>query len=127
MKLVDKMHRDNSIRTSLQEKERVKILKLKTRTTRDTAKSVPAINRAEALVVLAKLIEYRDHWNMIDGFTVNWDDTSAVKWCISMNGKTMTRSYSYTNPTFLYFGNQETRDHFFHTYRELIDLVKLLY
>ncbi|WP_157278287.1 hypothetical protein [Olivibacter sitiensis] len=91
-----------------------------------TDQPIPSNKRAEALLALAKLVEYRDHFNKLDGFKVDWNNPKVTKWCITIDGRKVN-TFLPTNRYFLYFGNKITRDQFYDTFHELISQVQILY
>lgn len=87
------------------------------------------VKRAEALIALARLIEYRDSWNRTDGFTRE-SKQHLFSWSIDVNRYTIMLSCHpepRENRSLLYFGNQITRDKFYETFRDTIESLRVLF
>lgn len=107
--------------------DRTKILRLDA--FRNRNESQPSCNqRAKALATLAVLVEYRDTWNAADGYHSgyyhHWPDT---KWCIEIDRENVNLSSSTNGHGILYFASRDTRDRFYNTFHQQINMLRLLF
>ena len=82
--------------------------------------------RTEAFLALLALVEFRDAWNKVDDFVVDWSDPHQYKHTIEVSRSGLIHNICSTTHRVLHFGSSETRDLFLSTFRDLIETAKEL-
>jgi len=84
-------------------------------------------SRAKAFLALMQLVEYRDAWNEIDGFVVDWDSGyNQDKYIFKVVCNELEKYTAHKIQSALYFGSEETRDKFMEQFSDLIEEAKEL-
>lgn len=88
--------------------------------------NVSTKERAEAILALTQLLELRDAWNRVDGFVVDWTDSSQNKFVIvnERNKPALTDNRTLSHP--LFFGSYNTSLKFLNEFATLIETAKEL-
>jgi hypothetical protein len=73
---------------------------------------------------LKRLQWLRNEWNNIDGFVVDWEDGSKLKYNISYQENKIFVDSGYHIHHFLYFGTLPTAQLFLDTFRDKIEVCK---
>lgn len=81
---------------------------------------VKSEERANAIFSLLLLLEHRDHWNWKEGYTVDWEDSNTIKWCITFINDKPNLINTNRIKKLLSFGSKESSEQFLETFNQLI-------
>ncbi len=80
--------------------------------------------RRDAVSALCKLVEFRDEYNKIDGFVVDWNNVAQDKYCIKVYYGKIDKQILVNTQSLLYFGSDQTRNIFMQNFEPLMELAK---
>ena len=82
--------------------------------------------RAQQHLAFIQLVALRDKWNEIDEFEPDWENHQVCKYCIQYRDNTIVADEYYAISRILAFKTEETRDLFLKTFKDLIEVAKVL-
>lgn len=85
---------------------------------------LPSEKYAEAMLALCQLIQLQDCYN--NGWEPDWLNDVYDKWCIEINGITISPSLHNSIRRILAFKGKDLRDKFLENFKDLIEIAKPL-
>lgn len=91
---------------------------------KDDKNILPSKKYAEAMLALCQLIQLRNCYN--NGWEPDWLNDVYDKWCIEINGMTISPSLNNSIRGILAFKEKDLRDKFLENFKDLIEIAKPL-